>query len=96
MKVSGYKSEIAELSSSLNNRSEELRKSKENAKEFEKKQTDVSKLLQKELYVLKNEAKKFTGCSTPNCNGSGNIKTGKKTHYTEKNCPLVNTCSIIL
>ncbi len=37
MKVSGYKSEIAELSSSLNNRSEELRKSKENAKEFEKK-----------------------------------------------------------
>jgi len=42
------------------------------------------------LYVLKNETKIYKGCSTPNCDGTGNTKPGKKTHSVDKNCPLVS------
>ncbi len=52
--------------------------------------------MKKGLYVLKNDDKKVVGCSTPNCDGSGNTRIHMKNHTSIKYCPLVNKIEYFL
>jgi hypothetical protein len=55
------------------------------------KDSDSESENENDYYILKaNSKSKTKGCSVINCNGRGNVLSGRDTHYKKEYCPIYN------